>query len=252
MVFQLRFSYLGVIVFAHIWYQSFGNRTDDQLLSTVLRLQSRLHAKSAIVANMRQFTFEFCSDDSDCAAPRTCLSEATRGSCAVGETRCACVHPNYLYCSTSEDCLQNDRCVSSLSSSQCLSCNLNTSDVTVLDNGNCGSNVCIHVSALAHLDPSLLVYKQHKRAVVLCDGQENCATPGHMVIFKNVPMSMTTYCKQALVTCVRRMKFVNSPRMKIGIRLPSRSNDLVYTALAAPGETFLEKTVLRTLLYLGV
>lgn len=118
-------------------------------------------------------------------------------------------------------------------------------------NNSNGGNICIAVDALEGYDMGSLVFKTHKRASVLCDQKENCATSGHMVIYKGEAMAMSTYCGIPGISCVRRVKLVNSPRMKMGLRVPSKSDDLKFTALAASKDTKIEKMVLRTLISLG-
>lgn len=113
------------------------------------------------------------------------------------------------------------------------------------------SSVCISVDALMHMHPSTLVFASHRRASVLCDHFQNCATPGHMVVFKQKPMSMKNYCAQTGIVCVKRVKLVNSPKMKLGLRINSRSKHLKFTALAAAKETWVETAALKLVLNLG-
>lgn len=57
--------------------------------------------------------------------------------------------------------------------------------------------VCIavhHLQGLS-LQRDQLVYPSHQRAYVLCDAHENCATPGHVVLWEERPMTMLAYCK---------------------------------------------------------
>lgn len=113
-------------------------------------------------------------------------------------------------------------------------------------------NVCISADALLHLDESSLVFKKHRRGAVLCDTHENCATPGHIVLYRGEAMPMSRYCALNDISCVRRVTLVNSPRMKIGLRIASRSRDLKFTALAAARETWVERFFLKLLVSLGV
>lgn len=111
---------------------------------------------------------------------------------------------------------------------------------------------CVAVDHIRYLPQSELVYHENHRAVVLCDSKSNCATPGHMVVYNDVPMMMKNYCNQhVLRNCKRREAVVNSPRMRRGIRLLSNSRGLELTALAALYETTFEERLLRALLRNG-
>ena len=46
--------------------------------------------------------------------------------------------------------------------------------------GNGNTDVCIAVASLRHVSSSELVFKEDRRAFVLCDDKNSCATPGHM------------------------------------------------------------------------
>lgn len=120
------------------------------------------------------------------------------------------------------------------------------------NNGGPGSSACIAIDSLSSFDTSELVFKDHRRASVLCDQHESCATPGHIVVYQSIPMSMSTYCAQKNISCSRRVKLVNSPRMKRGLRVLSNSKDLEFTALAAAKETRLEETVLTFAVSMGI
>lgn len=106
-----------------------------------------------------------------------------------------------------------------------------------------GSAVCIDAKALSAFAMSELIYEDgHKRAAVLCDSQENCATPGHVVVHHGRAVMMRTYCES--VGCRKRVIEVNSPKMKYGLRVKSKSEHLQYTTLAARFETRMEERVL--------
>lgn len=113
------------------------------------------------------------------------------------------------------------------------------------------SSICIAVSSLSGLHPSKLVYAQHRKAVVLCDSFDNCATPGHIVEYKGKAMMMKSYCG-LLEKCVRRVKLVNSIRMEAGFRVQSKSSDMKFTALSARYETRMEEAVLGHIIRLGM
>lgn len=112
--------------------------------------------------------------------------------------------------------------------------------------------ICIAVDILEKYGSSSFVFKTHRQASVLCDAHENCATGGHMIVYKRVAMSMSTYCAMEHVECVRRVKFVNSPRMKLGLRIRSNLEELEFTALAASKDSKVEKGVLKLLISVGM
>lgn len=229
----------------------------------------------------RQYTFDVCKSDEDCESPRVCISDEL--SACPGSGVCFCASTSYIMCVTSNDCLPMDRCsLLEDGDKTCLSCSFdpydNMYESTPVDAGNCDNSstsatpsttrlpasstsprgtpisspgICISSDALTHIKSSALVFAAHKRASVLCDQHESCATPGHMVIFNRVPMSMNDYCTQPGVFCIRRVKKVNSPKMKLGLRITSRSQNLEFTALAATKETWAEKTLLKIFLYSG-
>lgn len=195
----------------------------------------------------RQYTGDDCETDDDCKEPRTCQSTENDGG--------VCIDAKYLLCLTSDECLENDRCVTAQGQDGptrvCISCkgDIDEYSATAVDEGNC---ICIAIDSLKNFDKSSLVFDTRQRASVLCDEYENCATPGHMVIYKTEPMSMTTYCSQETISCRRTVKFVNSPKMKLGLRVSSFKKDLEFTVFAAAKETRLEETVLRWVLSIGI
>lgn len=112
--------------------------------------------------------------------------------------------------------------------------------------------ICVDADALKHLHPSELVYPEHRLASVLCDQRGNCATPGHMVVYQGTPMMMRLYCNSVPSGCSRRVKHVNSPRFQKGMRIPSKSSSLQFTALAARWETNLEHYILSMALRIAL
>lgn len=111
--------------------------------------------------------------------------------------------------------------------------------------------VCIGVDALSHLHAKDLVFPHHYRAAVLCDPSGNCATPGHIVVKDDVPMMMKTYCDQLRwkndreeEMCRWRVMLVNSPRMRYGVRIKSKSDGLEFTVLAARFQSKMEESVM--------
>lgn len=111
------------------------------------------------------------------------------------------------------------------------------------------ADVCVDAHALTALSAGDLVFRRHRRAAVLCDVAGSCATSGHMVTFHGTPMTMARYCGGK---CTKEVRLVNSPRMgNGGVRVASKTDGLVYTALAARYESGAEEWMLSTLLRLG-
>lgn len=231
------------------------------------------------------FTFDKCSTNSDCVAPRLCLfdSEAVGDvrPCRTTDTKCWCISTAYYLCESSSDCLPGDRCFQYEKLKSCLTCRLaQIPTFRPVDEGNCDTsippspsqtpsgfssvlpeissnagdseNACIALDALKGYASSSLVFATHKRTNVLCDNYGSCATAGHMVIYKHVAMSMSSYCGMTGISCVRQIKLVNSPRMKLGLRIESKSKDLVFTALSASRGTRLEERFLKMVILVGV
>lgn len=126
--------------------------------------------------------------------------------------------------------------------------------VTSTSSPNDNDPVCIDANALAHLSFPDLVYSSHRRASVLCDTFGSCATPGHVVVYNERVMTMRMYCGVTMEGCRSRVKFVNSPRMRVKegrVRVESKSPGLEYTVLAAKYETRLEMSVLRLVVGIG-
>ena len=70
-----------------------------------------------------------------------------------------------------------------------------------------------------------------------------------MVVYKGQALMMKNYCK--VVGCARRVKHVNSPKYVRKLVIPSKTEDLVFTAFAARFETTAEEGVLSTAVRLG-
>lgn len=239
-----------------------------------------------------QYPGEECLDSSQCVSPRICTSVDTNSECTSSDQKCICYSPSNVACTTSNDCLPGDRCTVVTGEVWCVSCSFDSLIQNAVDAGNCnsvgtggssgagngadnggsgsgnpppgtggspgsgagtsGEVKCISVDALSDLDRESLVFTADRRAAVLCDQFDNCATPGHMVMYRARPMMMKTYCLETIIKCVYRVKLVNSPRMKLGIRILSRSNHLQFTALAAAKETIFEEMILRTVIEAGI
>lgn len=197
-----------------------------------------------------------------------------------------CHESNECFCFTSNWCFSSDECpfgamcvkiVEDTESFYCVSCGaffrLLPSPIPADTNHGCEggiysdlyvpttpyptdyvlNRVCVAAKHVDNMPKSDLVYSSNQRAYVLCDSYGSCATPGHMVLFDEIPMMMKTYCNTKVIQpCVRRIMLVNSPRMAPKLRLSSDSPGLQLTALAAQYETLFEERVLRLLLRNGL
>lgn len=212
--------------------------------------------------SIRKGSFETCTSDEDCSDSRECyasVSTTEREKCDSSNSNtnskiCACFDYTRFFCFSNgtSKCLSGDRCVGPKGSEQgfCSACGKKlVDDIVELDDNGC---TCIAVDHLKYLNPSSLVFPIHRRAFVLCDVHQNCATPAHMVIYQNKPMTMASYCEIVSGSCVRRIMLVNSPRMVLGLRVLSKTNDLQFTALAAAGQTRVEELFLKTMIAIGV
>lgn len=217
-----------------------------------------------------------CKNDLDCLSMEVEYNSYYRlRPCTVSKMSshtlgCFCQRPstivNGISCKKSKECYPGLRCgkPSWLFDPICVSCQANSSVIEFTDNGKSfcadsalasetdglfpGAPPCIAVDALLHFKQDELVFSEHIRTTVLCDVHRNCATAGHMVMHKSTPMMMKTYCAQRGIECRYRTKFVNSPRMKMGIRIPSFSNNFIYTAFAARHESLIEEYVLSAII----
>lgn len=117
---------------------------------------------------------------------------------------------------------------------------------------NSSINICIAIDSLKHLSGIKYVFKSAKRAAVLCDHLETCATPSHIVIYKGQVLTMGDYCGFVDGGCTRKIKLVNSPKMESGLRLVSRQEHLVFTAFAAQFNTRIEKLFFRGIVNIGL
>ncbi|PXF44036.1 hypothetical protein BWQ96_06209 [Gracilariopsis chorda] len=96
-----------------------------------------------------------------------------------------------------------------------------------------------------------LLYKSDVLARVLCDENESCATPGHMVIYRERAMMMRSYCELA-GKCTERFLKVNGLKYERGKRVGSLSDGLSFSALAARFESKMEELVLKTAVHIGL
>ncbi|CDF39024.1 unnamed protein product [Chondrus crispus] len=110
--------------------------------------------------------------------------------------------------------------------------------------------VCIDAAALDHVARQDLVFSNHVLKAVLCDMYGSCATDGHIVEYRGHAMMMRTYCD--LVGCSKREVEVNSPRYRRRLRVPSRTEGLEFTSLAARYSTRVEERMLAIVVHIGL
>lgn len=216
-----------------------------------------------------------CDDDLECFSSEPYrsydyrLRPCTASSITNDSLGCFCQTPNAVHsgdkCKQSRDCRRGYRCAQAswYNVSVCVSCQADTTMVKFIDDGKvfCDNMTinypspspspapaCIAVDALGQFKRDDLVFAKHIQATVLCDVHGNCATAGHMVMHKSKSMMMKSYCALASIECRYRIMFVNSPRMKIGMRIPSMSNDFKYTAFSARHESVMEEYVLSAVI----
>lgn len=187
-----------------------------------------------------------------CKKPRKCydLTGDEPLICQTSSTLCGCAPEHLFLCESSSTCDDGERCMDFGTAQICVSCEYNTNifqGLNAVDNGagNCKSSSsedpCIAVDSLQGFTADQLVYPAHRRASVLCDEFNNCATAGHIVSYKDMPMMMKNYCSQHGVQCKRTVKLVNNPRMKRGMRIPSQSEHLKFSAFSARYGTSFEE-----------
>lgn len=112
---------------------------------------------------------------------------------------------------------------------------------------------CIAIDALEHMHRDSLVFSEHLRSSVLCDRFGSCASAGHIVQFHDRFMTMSTYCRSHVENgCLKTVRLVNSPRMSKGLRIPSRTDHLQFTALSARYNSRVEERLLTFALHFGL
>lgn len=225
-----------------------------------------------------------------CIAPRECMGPSG-ARCSEGDDFCVCVKVSLCssssQCTTGEQCvLIGDQ---SQTFQLCYSCEMVdlASDIdlssqglileAVDDGASCSSSgpapsppttnpqpapepapatsssVCIAAKSLSHFKNNELVFDSHRSALVLCDHNGSCATHGHIVVHNAKPMMMSSYCKSvATKGCTETEMLVNSPRMRRSLRVPSNTDGLEFTALAARYQTKAEEQVLSTAVRIGL
>lgn len=191
-----------------------------------------------------------CGRDGDCKGSRSCVTIAgsTVVSCKAASFYCLCFSFSIDHCSDSNQCKTGERCsrieADGAKANICLS--KKEADLLRLSE----VNSCIAASALQNMRREDLVFDEDRFASVLCDSSGSCATPGHMVVFKGRGMMMKSYC--AIVRCQKRQMKVNSPKYRRGLRIPSDSEHLQFSAFAAKYESSPEELAMSTVIRLGL
>lgn len=216
--------------------------------------------------------------DANCMADREAHSRSRTECCESSSPGCVCMRLNPPMCITTADCPDGEFCIrKGIEPRVCFGEHTakfmsgttgppytriigNESDDVVAHGQGASqpgpadekeNNVCISVIELSrHVRREHFIFPEDTKASVLCDPQGSCATPGHMVMFRGRPMRMSSYC--LFVSCARRFMMVNSPKYKAKLSLPSSTNDLTYTGLAAKYDTVLEESILAVAIRLGM
>lgn len=251
---------------------------------TVVQLQPRnIHDVAAAAVEVsntpdQNFTVDLCRTNDHCSTPRNCIrvGEESFGGCEISakpEDLCFCWPGPVPLCETSKDCVPEEVCVipKDVKDQLCVSRTYlnypaffrvvdappsDEEEKPVPKDEPKGStepvaeDSCIDARALGHLAEEDLVLGKHATAHVLCDVNESCATPGHVVVFNGKPMMMRTYC--ASVGCERKVMTVNSPRFQRALRVRSRTDRLEYTAFAARYETTAEEALMKVAVRAGL
>ena len=221
-----------------------------------------------------RLTYDSCTVSAECLTNRQCVAFSSFRTCTSDETDCICFPASSSQCSSAADCpTEGESCIDvpvnetiaiagkKYCGSVAVAENLDWPVVTAVEPTLLPSSElspssepspapCIAVHSLEGFGMEELRYAQHRRAGVLCDDERNCATPGHMVVFKGKGMMMMKYCE--IVQCHKRVMNVNSPRWQRQLRIASSKDDLQFTAFAAKYVTRTEERFLSSLLHVGL
>ncbi|KAI0557241.1 hypothetical protein FGB62_327g012 [Gracilaria domingensis] len=111
---------------------------------------------------------------------------------------------------------------------------------------------CIALHHLSGISPEKLLYRTRRVARVLCDKQNSCATPGHIVKYNGISMMMSSYCENDDVSCSHEIMEVNSPRYSVAAEVMTHTSGLSFTAFAARYRTQYEEMILSALVRMGL
>ena len=201
-------------------------------------------------------SLDSCKSNADCRRPRFCFEYnggdeeelAKSETCKNGPCICLMEQEERSFCTKNTDCEAEGMKACSNSTNGLPIC-LRIEVLKSRGEGE-GGGVCVASKHLGGFEDKELVFETHKRAAVLCDERGNCATPGHMVVWKGQGMMMRRYC--GYVGCVPRVMMVNSPKWRRNMAVPSESEGLTFSAFAARYETKAEEVVLSAFIRAGV
>ncbi|PXF44989.1 hypothetical protein BWQ96_05236 [Gracilariopsis chorda] len=231
-----------------------------------------------------KLSLQGCSYTRECRAPRRCARFAETGLFDECHERsdCFCLDTEYQ-CFRDDECLENESCQRFANSAACAAHSIvvansipqketenekgeepafeDSDDSLVpielppeptigVSEGAVRADACVAVKHLQELERNELLFATHRTTKVLCDGKLSCATAGHIVVYRGLPMSMKSYCQH--VGCSMNMMEVNSPRYVWGLRMKSHSVELQLTVFAARFETMVEEAFLVCLVRLGL
>ncbi|CDF33147.1 unnamed protein product [Chondrus crispus] len=219
-------------------------------------------------------TWDDCEAPSQCIPPHICrikLDDDEFKECNYNpDELCHCFAERTAECETNADCPDRgeicaERTDKELESFYCISedsvqrpsfwrpaptpTSVISSPLPILDVTLPPPSDCIDVRALSHLSEEDLVFKTHFVAPVLCDSNDSCATPAHVVMHDGRPMMMRSYC--ATVGCTKKNMYVNSPKYYRRLVVKSKTPGLHFTVFAARYGTRLEEVVISSVLRLG-
>eukprot|EP00177_Eucheuma_denticulatum_P005625 GFKZ01010239.1.p1 GENE.GFKZ01010239.1~~GFKZ01010239.1.p1 ORF type:complete len:284 (-),score=2.54 GFKZ01010239.1:673-1416(-) len=239
-------------------------------LLLLLFLSPPIQAASLHNSALRMFlTGENCTSSNDCASGRSCLSSSGNKFDECDPPKpCFCFPNEPDVCDSATQCPSGEICATTRLDDDpiCVAITLLTTDpanVTPIQSipprnfspspsPSPASNICIDARLLSHLPAHQLVFPSNNPAVVLCDANGSCATPGHMVVWRAQSMMMRTYCNQLSIRCLQLVMPVNSPRWLPRRRVKSHTEGLQFTAFAARYHTDWEEALLRRLVHAGL
>lgn len=223
--------------------------------------ENKSHIRQEEEQENNYLTYDLCRTTSECKGERSCVHWFDDGvlTCCNSDSDsvCVCMPSELTFCENNDDCGDpNERCFrTSVDPPRCVS---TTAEETVFggrplqDGGTSGLPICIASVHLQDVARDSLVFERHVPARVLCDEFGSCATAGHMVLFRNTAMTMSTYCEIIHNGCTVQQMTVNSPVFQKRLRIPSRTKSLYFTAFAAAYKSRIEEHVLKTLIHIGL
>lgn len=220
-------------------------------------LQPSPHPSSGCVCAPDRLRFRSCARASDCPAGERCADVAAGLTSPQDVRRSVCVSCTQTLSANAVEFLPLDSAASL--EEQCPQ-QFPESDQDGGPVEDLGEGICIAVHHLGDLrDRKELVFPRHRRAAVLCDAHGNCATAAHVVVVNGGAATMREYCAAERFAqvrmgraCSRRVMWVNSPRMRRGVRVQSRHAGVQFTAFAANGGTVVERWAIQLLVLLGM